>query len=344
MPTYTHLMQPAAAPCMNESASLTGGLHGPTPRLPLPPTTLLTSSKPPTRREEDKESCAEEGWLDDEKFGAEDKGPSEDYTFCGVDLKPVLPVALAVSTVIGGLCMLLVQIPMLSRFTFLDQVYLSASFAVLYVVVMGCMGYCAFTDPGQVKKTRNTKVGAMDIEEGMPRRAHKSWQYPRAIRRYDHYCKWLQNVIGLLNHREFVVMVGGLVLIAVLGIIVDLYLAVLIAEKGFVGSEIIVALHLGYSIALLAIDGPILKIHVGLISRNEMAQEWKKNEHYVANNTTIGDNIPVEELDDDEYNEIFDRDAFVYDRTRNPFDNGRFTNCWNFWCQPRWPADAKGEF
>ena len=31
-----------------------------------------------------------------------------------------------------------------------------------------------------------------------------------------------------------------------------------------------------------------------------MAQEWKKNEHYVANNTTLGDNIPVEELDDDE--------------------------------------------
>ena len=26
---------------------------------------------------------------------------------------------------------------------------------------------------------------------------------------------------------------------------------------------------------------------------------------------------------------------------RNPFDNGRFTNCWNFWCQPRWPA-ARG--
>ena len=26
---------------------------------------------------------------------------------------------------------------------------------------------------------------------------------------------------------------------------------------------------------------------------------------------------------------------------RNPFDNSRFTNCWNFWCQPRWPA-ARG--
>ena len=69
------------------------------------------------------------------------------------------------------------------------------------------------------------------------------------------------------------------------------------------------------------------------------------------------------------YNEIFDRDAFVYDRTRtwqqlrisffrtrniphwfaiyaaelarNPFDSGRLTNCWTFWCQPRWPS-ARG--
>ena len=56
-------------------------------------------------------SCAEEGWLDDDKSG-----------FFGVDLKPLLPVGLAVSTVIGGLCVLLVQIPMLSRFTTLSQV------------------------------------------------------------------------------------------------------------------------------------------------------------------------------------------------------------------------------
>ena len=127
------------------------------------------------------------------KVGAEDKGPSEDYTFFGVDLKPVLPVALAVSTVIGGLCMLLVQIPMLSRFTSLSQVWLSAPFAVLHTIVLGCMAYCAFADPGQVKKRRNMNIGAvgcMDIEEGMPRRAHKSWQYSRPICRYDHYCKY----------------------------------------------------------------------------------------------------------------------------------------------------------
>lgn len=339
MPTYAHLMQPAGAPCMNATAPLTTG------RLP-PPVTLLTSNKPANNVDRaDKESCAEEGWLDDEKFGAEDKAPSQDYTFCGVDFKPILPVALAISTVLGAICMLLVQIPMLSRFTSLSQEALFAGFAVIYLVTLICMGYCSFADPGQVKKTRNMTLGAAaDVEAGLPRRAHKSWQYPRPIRRYDHYCKWLQNVIGLLNHREFVLMVGGLVLIAVLGIVVDIWLAVLIAEKGFMASEIIVACHLAYSIALLAIDGPIFKIHFGLVSRNEMAQEWKKNEHYVANNTTLGDNIPVEELEDDEYNEFFDQNAFVYDRSRNPFDNGCLTNCCNFWCQPRWPADAKGEF
>ena len=147
------------------------------------------------------------------------------------------------------------------------------------------MAYCACADPGQVKKTRNMKIGAvggMDIVEGIPRRARKSWQYSRPIRRYDHYCKWLKSVIGLLNHREFVIMVAGLLFIGVLGIMVDIWLAILIAEKGFFKFEIFVALHLGYSVALLAIDW------LGLISRNEMAQEWKKNEHYVANNTSIG--------------------------------------------------------
>ena len=45
-----------------------------------------------------------------------------DYIFCGVDLKPMLPMALALSTVAGALCMMLVQIPILSRFTCLRQV------------------------------------------------------------------------------------------------------------------------------------------------------------------------------------------------------------------------------
>eukprot|EP00438_Fugacium_kawagutii_P034739 Skav230823 [mRNA] locus=scaffold851:444816:445409:+ [translate_table: standard] len=197
------------------------------------------------------------------------------------------------------------------------------------------MAYSYFADPGQVKEPR---------KEALPLRAHKSWQYPLPIRRYDHYCKWLDNVIGLLNHREFVLMVGGLVMIALIGIVVDVWLAVLIAKKSFCGGDIIVLLHLGYSLGLLNTAGPIFKIHFGLVSRNETAKEWKKKQHYVANNTTIGDNIPVEELDDDEYNEFFDDDAFVYSPSMNSFDKGCLVNCFNFWCSPRWIADAKGEF
>ena len=103
------------------------------------------------------------------------------------------------------------------------------------------MAYCACADPGQVKQTRKMKIGAvggMDIEEGIHRRAHKSWQYSRPIRRYDHCCKWVKNDDvfeyfwpicnndRLLNHREFVIMVAGLLLIEVLGIMVDIWLAI----------------------------------------------------------------------------------------------------------------------
>ena len=63
----------------------------------------------------------------------------------------------------------------------------------------------------------------------------------RPIRRYDHYCKWVKmsSVFWedrwhfLPNHREFVIMVAGLLLLGVLGIMVDIWLAILIAEKGF---------------------------------------------------------------------------------------------------------------
>ena len=190
----------------------------------------------------------------------------------------------------------------------------------------------------------------------MPLRAHKSWQYPQPVRRYDHFCRswavktmrwceknhkmeidrwtivsswlfpkkhpthienmsvqfitqwqrdtiyssdprpkicpfysffhemplrWINNTIGLHNHREFVIMVGTLLLIAFLGMGIDLVLLsfflATIASQSFaphdIFSMVLVALHLGYSFALLRLGGPILRIHVGLISRNELAQE-----------------------------------------------------------------------
>merc|ERR1719277_2520379 len=135
---------------------------------------------------------------------------------------------------------------MLSRLIGVSEASLSCTCVVLYAVTLGCMTYCAFCDPGQMRR-------GIDVEP--PARSHQTWQYKRPIRRYDHYCRWLTNCIGLLNHREFVVMLVGLVLIGILGFLLDLLLA----------------LHLAYSMALLGLAGPIFKCHFGLVSRNELA-------------------------------------------------------------------------
>ena len=67
-------MQPPTACHLGEGMPtlLNGRLH---------PATLLTSTKPANQQNADKESHADEGWLDDDESGSEDKGPSEDYTF-----------------------------------------------------------------------------------------------------------------------------------------------------------------------------------------------------------------------------------------------------------------------
>jgi len=278
----------------------------------------------------------------------QEQGRNGDCLYFGWDFTPLLPYLLSCSTVLGGTGMFVIQVPLLATNTFIPQVWIMATFATLYAITFGCMSYAAFVDPGQVPGDGDS----FDVEKGMPLRAHKSWQYPQPVRRYDHFCRWINTTIGLHNHREFVIMVGTLLLIAFLGMGIDLVLLSsflgTIASQSFaphdIFSMVLVALHLGYSFALLKLGGPILRIHVGLISRNELAQEWKKNTHYVAN-TSMGDNVPVRDIHDvDEYNELFAKDAFVYDGTKNPFDRGTWRNCLVFWCAPRWTADATGEF
>jgi len=137
-------------------------------------------------------------------------------------------------------------------------------------------------------------------------------------------------------------MCVGLVLIAVLGTAVDIIALIPIISKGSWGAKILVVLHLAYSIILMALAGPILKIHIGLVSRNELASEWKRNDFYVIKRGKHGESIPVNELSDDEFNARFD--TFEYERRRNIFDHGCTNNWWSFWCIPRWPSSQTGEF
>eukprot|EP00438_Fugacium_kawagutii_P012337 Skav221968 [mRNA] locus=scaffold195:885836:886768:- [translate_table: standard] len=277
--------------------------------------TLLTA-KPSVGRG----SCAAEGWLD-EKFG-EDKGQSQDYTFFGVDFKPILPVALAICTVARAICMFLVQIPMLSPFSSLSQEALFSGFAVIYLVTLILMGYYSFVNPEQ--EDQHGGAGA-DLEAGVPRRhpigslgrMGADWHWPvepPAVRldgrRFG--CNSRTRHLGghsTRRHRR-----EGL-------------------ASGLMSGTIL-AMHLVYSVALLAVAGPVLKMHFGLISGNEMALK-RENEHYIANNSNVGDNISVENLED-EIKTLFRQDAPGY-RSRNPLDCRM--NCCNFWCQPA-PATA----
>ena len=84
---------------------------------------------------------------------------------------------------------------------------------------------------------------------------------------YDRWCKYLNNLIGLLNHREFVITLGGLTSIAVLDIVVDgidnnaKHSNARKAQNGPVEvtqRNIILGLHLMYCLILLKTVLPIL--------------------------------------------------------------------------------------
>jgi len=279
--------------------------------------------------------------------------------WCGVDIRPLLPLALTLSTVAGMVELLMVQVPLEARLYGLwpEATWYYITIPV-YAVTLICLAWSALVDPGQLPKNYERwldsdevdksllAVESADAEESdqpddagvvrLPKRAHKCWQYQRPVRRYDHYCRWLTNVIGLYNHRQFLVMVIGLVLIAFMGIFRDVALLVALYEAHELGYDaIFIAAHMVYSLGLLSIAYPILRIHVGLISRNEVAQEWKRNIHYVVRESkAMGNNVPVNALSDNEFNEKFD--DFVYDGKKNPFDKGTvWKNCFQFWSHKR---------
>merc|ERR1711957_1020782 len=177
----------------------------------------------------------------------------------------------------------------------------------------------------------------------LPKRCQKTWLYALPIRRYDHYCRWLTNCIGLLNHREFVLLLVGLVTIGVLGSILDVALVICVGRQGSNWMKgLLIIMHLMYSVVIVALAFPILRLHIGFISRNELASEWKRNDFYVVESAKRGGGkVSVNDLSDDEFNERFD--SFQYDNARNAFDRGHAQNCWNFWCAPRWTSLKKGD-
>jgi len=259
---------------------------------------------------------------------------------CGIfDERPFFPTVLLVSLLLGAFCMLTEQRELIKEMCGGSWLFTNF-FSVLYIVTLACLLTCLLSDPGQMSREKHDEMQSAGLP--LPKRSHKAWLYKRPILRFDHYCRWVTNVIGLNNHREFMVMCTGLATIAVLGFAVDAALLLwCLPQFRF---PIFVVLHMGYSAIFGKYIMPIFTIHVGFVSRSELAKDYKNDEFWVLNDAETGESTPAKDLDADIYNEAFDNDALTYDSRRNPWDKGWKSNCFTFWCTPRWTPDQLGEF
>lgn len=338
-----------------------GQAQRPVPAAPAHPPVLVQQSLHLTanKSECEDQQCAEED-MDREECGDETQAPRERQEVCGVDRRPFLPLGFFLATAAAASIMQFYELPLLREYLsgFLGSL-VSGFLAVTYTGTLLTMFYCAAFDPGQMKRLRVSSeqsptseaspLGSTptekDLEAGsveLPPRAHKSWLYRRPIRRYDHYCRWLTNVIGLLNHREFFLMLVGLVITGIAGTLIDFALVVVASSRPdhtWFRAFILVA-HLTYSVILLVLAYPIFRLHAGLICRNETAYEWKINKHYVF--LRDGQRIAARDVTDEEFDLYLDQ--FEYDPQRNRFDQGVVQNCWVFWCTPRWVSGELGNF
>lgn len=290
------------------------------------------------------QQCAEEE-CDADECGDERKPPADSVDCFGNDKRPYLPLMLFGTTLIGALHMLMIQFPIIRDELSWDSwgYSIRAFFFCIYFMTLSCLVYCVLCDPGKLPVKEMEVFVQMHASGELPRRCHKMWLFKQPIRRYDHYCRWLTNAVGLLNHREFVLMLAGLLTIGLGGCLVDFILVVWTSSEGRHFTGFLLIMHLTYSVILSLLTGPILRLHITFVSRNELANEYKHNLFHVVRDAT-GKAVQVNELDDAEFNAGLDEDRFEYDPSLNVFDRGCPTNCLNFWCVPRWPSNQFGEF
>jgi len=284
------------------------------------------------------------------EMGAEKDAPAADQapparkfnqaTICGIDKRPFFPTVLFLSLT-WSMCMTCLQHSIVLEL-FGSAVFFY--FLAMYIITIGAALYTSLSNPGLLPEEQYKRLQAGEIR--LPERAHKHWLYKRPVLRFHQYCRWVTNAIGYRNHRPYMVMLLGFVGIAVSDAVMDL---ILIPASFVTGSwtclgELLLVAHLLYSVYFAWYSGPLLRQHTSFICRNELTQEWKRDEFYVMHDEETGEPIPVNELDTETYNQGFDANAFEYDGSRNKYDQGDWMqNCIVFWLTPR-DDDGTGEF
>lgn len=259
---------------------------------------------------------------------------------CGIDKRILLPFGLLILMLIGICDLVFVQWPLGKELP--GSLVAFCVFAVVYFVTLAAMGVTICSNPGTLSPERYARV--QNFPDGLPERAHCNKGYATPILRYDHYCRWVMNVIGLMNHRPFMIMVTGIAICILGGVLVDAALIfwILTARPKTVRIRelwrcLALMLHFFLYLTFGRYVLPIFKLHLGFVSRNELCKEWVDDSHQVVGG------IPVCQLDEDTYNDEFDN--FEYDSSLNKWDqHSCFRNCMVFWCTPRWDPDQVGEF
>ena len=141
---------------------------------------------------------------------------------------------------------------------------------------------CAFSDPGKTPKLDPVEVHGEEVnycefcDQYKPPRTHHCRKCCICIHRMDHHCIWINNCVGFLNHKYFLLFLMYIMLSAAIGILIILYCGFLfLKSRGeFIHWKVFLVLVAGFECLLFMIfTGDYLWEQISLITNSQSTIE-----------------------------------------------------------------------